>query len=143
MHEHKKFAIFYSWYLPLCGFSVVYVIILISKSNVALLVESIVSPPCRVLYSTTFEELTILGSFPAFYIFNGLLILLQILHYYWFYLICQVARSAMHAGQVRGNVLHSFFISFDHFQVKKDERSDSEDSDDEQTRDKTTDRKRQ
>ena len=55
---------------------------------------------CRVLYTTTFEELTILGMFPAFYIFNGLLILLQILHYFWFHLICQVAVSAMKAGQV-------------------------------------------
>ena len=55
----------------------------------------------RVLYTTTFEELEILGLFPAFYIFNGLLILLQILHYFWFYLICQVAISAFKEGKVR------------------------------------------
>jgi len=70
--------------------------------------------PYKVLYTTTFEELEILGLFPAFYIFNGLLILLQILHYFWFYLICQVAISAFKEGK-----------------VKKDERSDSDDSDDE------------
>jgi hypothetical protein len=71
--------------------------------------------PYKVLYTTTFEEVRILGLFPAFYVFNGLLILLQILHYFWFYLICQVAISAFKAGK-----------------VTKDERSDSEESDDEQ-----------
>ncbi|UJR31749.1 hypothetical protein I4U23_019227 [Adineta vaga] len=71
--------------------------------------------PYKVLYTTTFEEAAILGLYPAYYVFNGLLILLQILHYFWFYLICQVAISAFKAGK-----------------VKKDERSDSEDSDDEQ-----------
>jgi ceramide synthetase len=76
------------------------------------------------LYTTTFEELTILGLFPAYYIFNGLLILLQILHYFWFYIICRVAISALQAGK-----------------VKKDERSDSEDSDDEQTTDNNAARK--
>jgi hypothetical protein len=55
---------------------------------------------CRVLFTTIFEEVMILGVFPALYIFNVLLILLQILHYFWFYLICQVAISAMKAGQV-------------------------------------------
>ncbi|CAF1318972.1 unnamed protein product [Adineta steineri] len=72
--------------------------------------------PYKVLYTTTFEELNILGLFPAYYVFNGLLILLQILHYYWFYLICQVAITAFRAGE-----------------VTKDGRSDSEDSDSEQT----------
>ncbi len=76
------------------------------------------------MYTTTFEELTILGLFPAYYIFNGLLILLQILHYFWFYIICRVAISALQAGK-----------------VKKDERSDSEDSDDEQTTDNNAARK--
>ncbi|CAF0714312.1 unnamed protein product [Adineta steineri] len=71
--------------------------------------------PYKVLYTTTFEEMTILGLFPAYYVFNGLLILLQILHYFWFYLICQVAISACKAGE-----------------VTKDQRSDSEESDDEQ-----------
>ncbi|CAF4806890.1 unnamed protein product, partial [Rotaria sp. Silwood1] len=69
-----------------------------------------------VLYTTTFEELTILGFFPAYYVFNGFLILLQILHYFWFYLICRVAISAYKAGK-----------------VKKDDRSDSDESDDEST----------
>ena len=65
-----------------------YIFLILSSSNV------------RVLYTTTFEELTILGVFPAYYVFNGLLILLQILHYFWFYLICQVAISAFKAGKV-------------------------------------------
>lgn len=41
-----------------------------------------------------------LGAFPAYYMFNGLLLLLQVLHYFWFYLICQVAISAYKAGKV-------------------------------------------
>ncbi|CAF0883758.1 unnamed protein product [Didymodactylos carnosus] len=70
--------------------------------------------PYKVLYTTTYEEVEILGYFPAFYLFNGLLMLLQVLHYFWFYLICQVAIGALKAGK-----------------VEKDERSDSEDSDNE------------
>lgn len=69
--------------------------------------------PYKVLYTTTVEEWSILGPFPAFYVFNALLLLLQVLHYFWFYLICQVAISACKAGK-----------------VTKDERSDSEESDD-------------
>ncbi|CAF3860616.1 unnamed protein product [Rotaria magnacalcarata] len=70
--------------------------------------------PYKILYTTTFEELNILGLFPAYYVFNGLLILLQILHYFWFYLICRVAILACKAGK-----------------VTKDDRSDSDDSGDE------------
>ncbi|CAF1252119.1 unnamed protein product, partial [Didymodactylos carnosus] len=70
--------------------------------------------PYKVLYTTIYEEVEILGYFPAFYLFNGLLILLQCLHYFWFYLICQVAIGALKAGK-----------------VEKDQRSDSEDSEDE------------
>lgn len=60
----------------------------------------------RVLYTTTFEELNILGFFPAYYVFNGLLIILQILHYFWFYLICRVAILAMKEGKVRTKFLN-------------------------------------
>ncbi|CAF0983971.1 unnamed protein product, partial [Didymodactylos carnosus] len=55
--------------------------------------------PYKVLYTTTYEEVEILGYFPAFYLFNGLLMLLQVLHYFWFYLICQVAIGALKAGK--------------------------------------------
>ena len=64
-----------------------------------------------MLYTTTFEEITILGLFPAFYIFNGLLILLQVLHYFWFYLICQVAISAFKAGKVRPSFVDASAIN--------------------------------
>lgn len=54
----------------------------------------------RVLYTTTFEILPILGPYPIYFVFIGLLLLLQVLHYFWFYLICQVAISACKAGKV-------------------------------------------
>ena len=84
----------------------------------------------------------ILGRFPAYYMFNGLLILLQILHYFWFYLICQVAITAFKAGKVnaRACVCQRRWIlsivclfSLSRLQVRKDERSDSDETDDEQT----------
>jgi hypothetical protein len=54
----------------------------------------------RVLYTTIIEESEVLGAYAAVHMFNALLLLLQVLHYFWFYLICQVAISAFRAGKV-------------------------------------------
>jgi sphingoid base N-palmitoyltransferase len=54
----------------------------------------------RILYSTTVEAPEILPMFPAYYIFNSLLLLLLLLHIGWTYLIFQVAAKALKAGQV-------------------------------------------
>jgi hypothetical protein len=85
----------------------------------------------RVLYTTIIEESEILGAYAAVHMFNALLLLLQVLHYFWFYLICQVAISAFRAGKVWWNFCWTLFKKKNHFsfQVTKDERSDSDDSD--------------
>jgi hypothetical protein len=68
----------------------------------------------RILYSTTIEgpQIVNLDSlFPAYYIFNVLLYILQVLHLFWFYIICRVAYKSVMSGK-----------------VDKDERSDASDS---------------
>ena len=66
----------------------------------------------RVLYSTVFEALQILGLCPNYFYFNGFLMTLQILHYYWFYLICRVVISVFKHGKVRSNlsILNFYFL---------------------------------
>ncbi|XP_030841012.1 ceramide synthase 6 isoform X1 [Strongylocentrotus purpuratus] len=67
--------------------------------------------PLWIIYSAIFHSLEIIGPFPAYYLFNGLLIILQILNSFWFFLIaCMVYRALAHG------------------QVTKDARSDVEES---------------
>lgn len=54
----------------------------------------------RIIYSTSVEAPSILPMFPAYYIFNTLLILLLVLHIGWTYLIIQIAIKAIKSGQV-------------------------------------------
>lgn len=54
----------------------------------------------RIIYSTSIEAPSILPMFPAYYIFNSLLIALQALHIYWTYLILQIVINSLRAGQV-------------------------------------------
>lgn len=51
-------------------------------------------------FSSSVEAPRILPMFPAYYIFNSLLILLLVLHIIWTYFILQVAYTAFKAGQV-------------------------------------------
>lgn len=57
----------------------------------------------RIIYSTSIEAPTILPMFPAYYIFNTLLVTLQCLHIYWTYLILQIVINSLRAGQVSKN----------------------------------------
>ena len=59
----------------------------------------------RIIYSTSVEAPSILPMFPAYYIFNSLLILLLLLHIGWTYLIMQIVVKAIRAGQVGHLVL--------------------------------------
>lgn len=54
----------------------------------------------RIIYSSSVEAPQILPMFPAYYIFNTLLILLLVLHICWTYLIVQIAVKAIKSGQV-------------------------------------------
>lgn len=64
----------------------------------------------RVIYYTAYEALSIIPFFPAYYIFNGLLCLLQMLHLAWTWIIMRMVYDALKNDGMR------------------DLRSDSEDS---------------
>lgn len=61
----------------------------------------------RIIYSSSVEAPQILPMFPAYYIFNTLLILLLVLHVCWTYLIVQIAVKAIKSGQMEGDVRSS------------------------------------
>uniref|UniRef100_A0A3P8TN95 Ceramide synthase 6 n=1 Tax=Amphiprion percula TaxID=161767 RepID=A0A3P8TN95_AMPPE len=76
----------------------------------------------RILNTTLFESWEIVGPYPSWWVFNLLLILLQLLHSFWSYLIVKTACRAISKGKVgKWNPLH----------VSKDDRSDIESSSDE------------
>lgn len=66
--------------------------------------------PTWILYSTTIEAPQIVEMFPAYYIFNGLLSILLVLHVVWTYFILKIVYKAMYSGK-----------------TEKDTRSDSSD----------------
>jgi len=61
----------------------------------------------RIIYSTSIEAPRILPMFPAYYIFNSLLIALLILHCVWTYMILQICVQFVKAGQMDGDVRSS------------------------------------
>ncbi|XKL59167.1 hypothetical protein PGB90_000183 [Kerria lacca] len=64
--------------------------------------------PFWILKSTTMEAPYVAKMmFPAYYIFNGLLILLLILHIFWTVLIFQLAYRTWTAGQLEGDIRSS------------------------------------
>uniref|UniRef100_A0A1B6IBE6 TLC domain-containing protein n=1 Tax=Homalodisca liturata TaxID=320908 RepID=A0A1B6IBE6_9HEMI len=65
--------------------------------------------PFVLIYSTTVRAPIIVNTpmFPAYYIFNGLLFLLLGLHLFWTYLIVKIAKSAISAGQMEGDIRSS------------------------------------
>ncbi|XP_024869551.1 ceramide synthase 6 isoform X2 [Temnothorax curvispinosus] len=60
--------------------------------------------PFWIIYSTSIEAPKIVPMFPAYYIFNSLLILLLLLHAIWTYVILQIAYRAFNAGQMEGDI---------------------------------------
>lgn len=54
----------------------------------------------RVLNSTMFESWAIVGPYPSWWLFNFLLLVLQVLHIIWAYLIARIAIKAMLRGKV-------------------------------------------
>lgn len=55
--------------------------------------------PTWILYSTTIEAPQIVEMFPAYYIFNGLLSILLVLHVIWTYFILKIIYKAMYSGK--------------------------------------------
>lgn len=55
---------------------------------------------CRVVYSVLFDSWEIIGPYRAWWLLNGLLLVLQALHIIWFYLIARIAIKAIFKGKV-------------------------------------------
>lgn len=54
----------------------------------------------RLVHSVLFESWEIVGPYGAWWLFNGLLLVLQTLHIIWFYLIARIAIKAIFKGKV-------------------------------------------
>ncbi|XP_032065220.1 ceramide synthase 5 [Thamnophis elegans] len=67
--------------------------------------------PVWILNTTMFESWELIGPYPSWWLFNGLLLTIQVLHIKWSYFIIRIAYKAMARGK-----------------VSKDERSDVESS---------------
>ncbi|KAK7867400.1 hypothetical protein R5R35_003830 [Gryllus longicercus] len=63
--------------------------------------------PFWIIYSTTIDAPQIVALFPAYYIFNSLLILLLLLHIFWTYVILRVAFKFLAAGKMEGDIRSS------------------------------------
>ncbi|XP_029011739.1 ceramide synthase 5-like [Betta splendens] len=72
--------------------------------------------PFWIVSSVLFESWEIIGPYRAWWLLNGLLLVLQTLHIIWFYLITRIAVKAIFKGK-----------------VSKDDRSDIESSSDEES----------
>ncbi|XP_048346457.1 ceramide synthase 5 isoform X2 [Sphaerodactylus townsendi] len=71
--------------------------------------------PVWILNSTLFESWELIGPYQSWWLFNGFLVMLQVLHIIWSYFILRVAYKALARGK-----------------VSKDDRSDMETSSDEE-----------
>uniref|UniRef100_A0A8C6M3E3 Ceramide synthase 5 n=1 Tax=Nothobranchius furzeri TaxID=105023 RepID=A0A8C6M3E3_NOTFU len=84
----------YAKYQRLCDF-------LFIVFSVVFFITRLVIYPLWVLNSTMFESWAIVGPFPSWWLFNILLLVLQVLHIFWSYLIFRIALKALLRGKVR------------------------------------------
>uniref|UniRef100_A0A0S7EIP0 CERS6 n=1 Tax=Poeciliopsis prolifica TaxID=188132 RepID=A0A0S7EIP0_9TELE len=61
--------------------------------------------PIWILNTTLFESWEIVGPYPSWWVFNLLLVLLQLLHSFWSYLIVKTACRAISKGKVSHHTL--------------------------------------
>ncbi|XP_047457424.1 ceramide synthase 5-like [Mugil cephalus] len=83
--------------------------------SISFFITRLVFFPFWIVSSVLFESWEIVGPYQAWWLFNGLLLVLQTLHIIWFYLISRIAVKAIFKGK-----------------VSKDDRSDIESSSDEE-----------
>ncbi|KAG7521426.1 ceramide synthase 5-like [Solea senegalensis] len=83
--------------------------------SICFFITRLVIYPFWIVYSVLIESWEIVGPYQAWWLFNGLLLVLQTLHIIWFYLIARIAIKAIFKGK-----------------VAKDDRSDIESSSDEE-----------
>ncbi|XP_031194806.1 ceramide synthase 4 [Mastomys coucha] len=60
--------------------------------------------PTQVIYTVIFDSIKNSGPFFGYYFFLVLLVVLQILHVYWFYLILRMLSSFLRKGQMREDI---------------------------------------
>ncbi|XP_034061637.1 ceramide synthase 5 isoform X2 [Gymnodraco acuticeps] len=87
----------YAKYQRLCDF-------LFIVFSVAFFITRLVIYPIWVLNSTMFESWAIVGPYPSWWLFNFLLLVLQVLHIIWSYLIARIAVKAVLRGKVCNDV---------------------------------------
>ncbi|XP_058498028.1 ceramide synthase 5-like [Solea solea] len=83
--------------------------------SICFFITRLVIYPFWIVYSVLIESWEIVGPYQAWWLFNGLLLVLQTLHIIWFYLIARIAIKAIFKGK-----------------VAKDDRSDVDSSSDEE-----------
>ncbi|XP_029994006.1 ceramide synthase 5-like [Sphaeramia orbicularis] len=83
--------------------------------SISFFLTRLVIYPFWIIRSVLFESWEIIGPYQAWWFLNGLLLVLQVLHIIWFYLIARIAIKAVFKGK-----------------VSKDDRSDIESSSDEE-----------
>ncbi|KAM9343184.1 ceramide synthase 5-like [Pholidichthys leucotaenia] len=83
--------------------------------SVSFFIARLIIFPFWIVYSVLLESWEIIGPYRAWWLLNGLLLVLQTLHIIWFYLIARIAIKAIFKGK-----------------VSKDDRSDIESSSDEE-----------
>ncbi|KAJ8016113.1 hypothetical protein DPEC_G00003770 [Dallia pectoralis] len=84
--------------------------------SIIFFITRLVIYPFWVVYSVFVESWEIIGPYQSWWLLNSLLLLLQVLHVIWFYLITRIAIKAIFKGK-----------------VAKDERSDIESSSEDET----------
>ncbi|KAL1502415.1 hypothetical protein ABEB36_007558 [Hypothenemus hampei] len=63
--------------------------------------------PFWIIKNTSIDAPKIVPMFPAYYIFNGLLCVLLVLHIIWTYLILKIAYNSINAGLMEGDIRSS------------------------------------
>ncbi|XP_071380696.1 ceramide synthase 5 isoform X2 [Centroberyx affinis] len=87
----------YAKYQRLCDF-------LFIVFSVVFFITRLVIFPIWILNTTLFESWAIIGPYPSWWLFNSLLLILQVLHIIWSYLIARIALKAMLRGKVCNDV---------------------------------------
>lgn len=62
----------------------------------------------RIVRSVLLESWEIIGPYRAWWLLNSLLLVLQALHIFWFYLITRIALKAIFKGKVRMYMIEAF-----------------------------------
>ncbi|KAK7110426.1 ceramide synthase 5-like [Littorina saxatilis] len=57
--------------------------------------------PFKIIRSTLYQAVPVVGMCDIYYLFNGLLITLQVLHVIWFYFILIITKEALFTGQLK------------------------------------------